>query len=292
MERAWAIISARTERQAMDWSLVLASQGIETYLDHDPVSGRWLLRVPGSDRGRALEAIRLFQTENRRRLWQQPVRWAGLIFDWRSAGWFMWLTALFALGEGPLPGLRAAGMMDNGLVGQGQWWRLFTAVTLHGDLPHLASNVSIGLLLLGLAMGSLGPGWGLLGSVLAGALGNLTGWLFYDSHHRSLGASGMVMGALGLLAAQSLAWFRFGLNARQLTLRGLSAGVLLLILLGTNPASDVLAHVAGFVWGGLLGGLWLAVPLAWVQHRWANRLAGLLGVGLVLLTWALALRSE
>jgi|YelNatPaOPRAMG01_1025707.scaffolds.fasta_scaffold05520_9 membrane associated rhomboid family serine protease len=290
MGSAWVIIPARSERQAMDWSLVLVSQGIETFLDYDPARGGWQLRVPSSDQARALEAIRLYRLENRRRLWQQPVRWAGLIFDWRSLGWFMWLIALFALCEGPLPQLRAAGLMDNRLVDQGQWWRLFTAVTLHGNLPHLASNVSIGILLLGLAMGSLGSGWGLLGAFLAGGLGNLTGWLFHHGHYRSLGASGMVMGALGLLAAQSLAWVRFGFSARQLTVRGLSAGVLLLILLGTNPGTDVLAHVAGFVWGGLLGGLWLCMPAAWVQGRWANGLGVGLCVGLAVLSWVMALR--
>ena len=49
------------------------------------------------------------------------------------------------------------------------------------DPPHLATNVTFGVLLLGLAMGSLGPGIALLASYLAGAAANLAlvGFAFY-----------------------------------------------------------------------------------------------------------------
>ena len=100
----------------------------------------------------------------------------------------------------------------------------------------------------------------------------------------------MVMGALGLLAAQSLAVARIGVTTRQLALRGVWAGVLLLVLLGFNPATDVLAHAAGFLTGGLLGGLLVLLPTRLTQSAWANRLAEWLCGGLVVWTWWLALR--
>ena len=79
----------------------------------------------------------------------------------------------------------------------------FTAVMLHADTAHLISNVTIGALFLGFAMGSFGPGIALLAAFLAGAGGNLVDYWFYPSTHRGLGASGMVMGSLGLLTVYS-----------------------------------------------------------------------------------------
>src|SRR6185436_21179670 len=106
-----------------------------------------------------------------------------------------------------------------------------------------------GLLLFGLAMGALGPGVGLLAALLAGAGGNLAGLLFYPEAHRGLGASGMVMGALGLLTAQSLWLLRTGLPGRQIMARGLLGGFLLLVWFGfsPDPKVDVLAHITGFL---------------------------------------------
>lgn len=101
----------------------------------------------------------------------------------------------------------------------------------------------------------------------------------------------MVMGALGLVTAQSLAMARAGLTSQQLATRGLLAGALLLVLLGFNPGADVLAHVAGFLTGGFLGAVLILLPARITHTRWINRMAELLCGVLVLWTWWLALRS-
>ena len=67
-----------------------------------------------------------------------------------------------------------------------------------------------GFLFVGLVMGRYGPGVGLLAVYLAGVGGNLAAWLVYGESHRGLGASGMVMGALGLLTVQSVALLKQG----------------------------------------------------------------------------------
>lgn len=273
----------------MDWSLVLVSQGIETFIERDPETERWQLAVHWPDQERALHAIRQYRAENQRQLWRHTLPWTGLIFDWRSGLWFFLLVVIFAFEETRSGFLRSAGAMHNESVWSGQWWRLFTAVTLHGDISHLVSNVTTGILLLGLAMGSYGPGLAVLAAFLAGAGGNLAGLMFYPAGHRGLGASGMIMGALGMLAVQSLAVLPLA-NPKQLTVRGLGGGVLLLVLLGTSPGTDVLAHVAGFISGCVLGGLLLLVPARNLQSGWANRGAELLCAALVLWTWWLALR--
>jgi membrane associated rhomboid family serine protease len=176
-------------------------------------------------------------------------------------------------------------------VRHGQWWRIFTAVSLHADIAHLAGNVAIGVLLLGLAMGSFGPGMAVLAAYLAGAGGNLAGLLFAGPQHRSLGASGMVMGALGLLAGQSIAFLRRGDNPRRLVLRIVAGACLLLVLLGLDPHTDVLAHVGGFVSGAAFGAVLSISNGKLAQNELANRAAELICGAIVAGTWALALRA-
>lgn len=290
MEPPDAIISVRSEKQAMDWSLVLVSQGIETALDRSPEDGQWRLVVPGPDLERAWTTLRLYERENRRRRWQQSVRWAGLLFDWRVVSVFVPIATVFVLTDVlGNAGLKSAGLMDTQAVRAGQWWRLFTAVSLHADVGHLASNLATGVLLLGLAMGSYGAGRALLASYLAGAGGNLGGLLFAEPH-RSLGASGMVLGALGLLTVQSLSLWRSGANSRQLVGRAILAGILLLVLFGLNPQSDVGAHVGGFVFGAALGVGLVFLPERWMGRDWVDRLATVVSAGLFVLTWLLAFR--
>jgi membrane associated rhomboid family serine protease len=292
MESPFAIIPARSQQQAMDWSLVLASQSIECTIERDPDTDRWQLLVDAPDYSRALQSIRQYRIENYRPFWRQPLPWTGLIFDWRSVGWFFLIIVIFALDETHSGYLRVVGQMDSQAVWAGQWWRIFTAITLHADLAHLAANVSSGLLLLGLAMGAFGSGNALLGSYLAGAAGNLAGLTFYGNNHRGLGASGMIMGALGLLTVHSLAGWRTGGKPRHLLARALMGGVLLLVLLGTNPNSDITAHVAGFLSGCVIGSVLALLPERLAQAARFSRSAELLCGGLVLVTWWLALRAR
>ena len=288
----FATIPTRSERQAMDWSLVLVSQGIDATIERTPEENTWQLVVNAPDYPRAIQAIRQYRAENRRPIWRQELPWTGLMFDWRGLLPLLFLVFLFAVEVTGRADLSDAGMMDNQGVRAGQWWRLFTAVTLHRDLTHLVANLTTGFLLLGLAMGAFGAGIGLLASFLAGVGGNLAGFLLYPGTHRGLGASGMVMGALGLLAAQWLVLLRHGLTARQLALRGVWSASLLLILLGFSPDSnvDVLAHVAGFVSGLILGAILALCPARFSQNATANAVAMGLCFALVGTVWWLALR--
>ena len=289
METTFAILPARSERQAMDWSLVLVSQGIENTIEAASEEHGWQLLVRPDDFSRSIQTLRQYRIENRHRIWVQPLPWTGMLFDGRSVVWFVALAVLFLMSDSRA-GLREAGRMDNVAVRGGQWWRLFTATMLHIDAPHLIANATTGVLLLGLAMGSYGAGVGLLGAYLAGAGGNVAGLIVYGAGHRGLGASGMVMGALGLLTVQWLTLVRKGAQANRLVARGMFAGVMLLVLWGLNPASDVIAHVGGFCTGALLGAGMIWVPQKTLQSAAVNRGAELVCGGVALLTWWLALR--
>ena len=112
---------------------------------------------------------------------------------------------------------------------------------------------------------------------------------FYTEYHRGLGSSGMVMGALGLLAVQSIAFWHQFRPSKDIVLRGLAAGVLILVLMGFSPGTDVLAHIGGFLGGAILG-----FALSWVRpqvlhNKTINIFCVALMLGFVLLTWWLAL---
>lgn len=285
-EMMTARIPTRSKREAMDWSLVLVSQGIETTIDFHEETG-WELAIPEHELERARGILQQYQTENRQWPWRQKISGKGMLFDWGSAAWVM-LTCFFFLLETHLTtDLRSAGLMDTAAVSRGEWWRLFTAIFLHADIGHLAMNMSIGLLLLGLTMGNLGTGVGLLAAYLAGVGGNLFVWLIYPTGHRSLGASGMVLGCVGLLALQSVSVRPANRNTLKNALAGVFAGVMLLVLFGLDPASDVLAHIGGFGCGLVLGAVLLLTPRL-SRSTTGNVCAGLLYCLLVVCPWWLA----
>lgn len=276
----------------MDFSLVLASQAIEPIIEHGETG--WQLRIPADCRIAALQAIHAYRVENRRWPWRREVTNSGVLFDGAAMVWVLLIVFFYWLSE-QRTDFRNWSVMDAQLVSQGQWWRLFTATWLHADLAHLASNATLGLVLLGLAMGRFGTGFGALGACLAGVGGNVFSWLLFPGPHRSLGASGLVMGCLGLLAAQTMPLWRLRKPAwrpappfKPLVAR-LLAGVLLFVLLGLSPGTDVMAHFGGFLTGLLIG--W---PLAFVpqpnRHGKLNLLAALVFALLIVYPWWLALR--
>lgn len=279
-------IPAHSRRQALDWSLALISQGIESTLDHSDDAG-WGLFVEEADNDRALAVIRQYRTENLHWPWRQRID-SQILFDWLSLLWVL-LIGLFYWLDGRVD-LAGAGLMDSAAVSHGEWWRLFTAMFLHADAAHLTANAVFGLVLLGLAMGRYGTGIGLFASFLAGAGGNVTTWLVYPDH-RTLGASGMVMGSLGLLAAQTLWFSRRNPPPLKYLLSGVIAGGLLFVFLGTSPGTDVLAHLGGFLSGLLLGCMLRLFPRL-PQRVAANLVAGTLFALLTICAWWLALAHK
>lgn len=276
----------------MDWSLVLVSQGIETIIERDSGTGHWGLVVSQPDYPRAVGALRQYCHENRHRVWRREVPGTGLIFDARALVWIVVLVFVYALDDASGGRLREHGLMDSAAIYDGAWWRLFTATQLHGDLVHLATNATTGFLLLGLVMGAFGTGWGLLAAFLAGVGGNLAGLVLLPETHRSLGASGMVMGALGILTGESVAVLREGVAPRRVIGRALAGGFLLLVLWGfsPDPRTDVVAHVGGFLGGIAIGGVMSWLPAGWLRSVRLNLLAGAAVAALVTVTWWLALR--
>lgn len=273
----------------MDWSLVLASQGIEHVINHDETAG-WTLTVSAADQPAALNHLRQYRMENRHWRWRRPVFKPGLYFDWTCVFWVLGITLIYAWSQ--QHNLHDPGMMTGAALRDGEWWRFFTAVWLHADLAHLAMNAVFGMLFLGLAMGSYGPGVGMLAAYLAGAAGNVAGGWIHGPALHGLGASGMVMGALGLLACPPLILPK-GRNsiALKLLAGGLLAGVLIFVMIGVDPKTDVVAHLGGFVSGWLLGIL-LALNPRILRLPRINLVAGIIFCLLIIMPWWLALAAH
>jgi rhomboid protease GluP len=281
------LIPAKDRKQAMDWSLVLASQGIEVSIEQVGEE-RFVLQVAAADSSRAFQALKLYHKETRGWNWWLARPEEGSHFESLAMFWVLALIFWYAA-VNKLPGIESAGVMSSERFALGDWWRLFTAVTLHHDLAHLAANCGIGLLLFGLAGARYGLGLSLLAAYLAGVLGNVAGWFIYEPPYSSLGASGMVMGALGLLIARPTIGLGLPASQRKRLLIALSAGIMLFLLLGANPQSDLAAHAGGFAAGLIIG--WMLRRMGWAERQpRLNRSALAIFILLQLVTWGLALR--
>ncbi len=286
-----ATIIAYSRRQAMDWSLVLVSQGIETTMDKELESRAWLLQVSNEDHARALSAIQQYRIENRGWNWRTHIPGIDLkIHPWVLV-WCVTLAAWHYLASGKWALLTSVGRMDSAAVAQGQWWRLFTAVTLHSDLAHLMANLTFGFIMLGLAMGRFGAGVALLATFCAGTLGNVTGYLLIPHPYLGLGASGMMMGALGVLGLHTLIIWRDSKRSERYVATSVIAVFFLFLLFGLDPSSDILAHAGGFVGGVAFGGLLSLVPKHVLESRLLQGVATLVFCGLISSVWFHALKN-
>jgi membrane associated rhomboid family serine protease len=183
-----------------------------------------------------------------------------------SAGWEVygiWMLALigcFLWQQGHPSFADRAASSSIGLIGHGEWWRPFTALFLHADIPHLIGNLLSSLFFGTLVARSIGPwrGWALI--LGCGTLGNaLTSALTWPENFTSIGASTAVFGALGILSGLGFsAMLRARLHLPWAKVAApVLAGVVLLGWLGGGSESgntDVLGHVFGFG-SGLTAGI-------------------------------------
>lgn len=283
-----------TKRQAELWSLVLDSRSIPCCIK--PADSGWLLLVPDQHFESACSELRLFEEKNRN--WPPPLPPSrSLVENTLPTISVLVLLATFhnltllglSLPERGIIDLHELGVAHAAGILDGQWWRLVTALTLHADWVHLASNLTIGGIFIILLCRELGSGlsWSLL--LGSGILGNLANALAQPPDHRSVGASTAVFGAVGIFAAISMMRYR----SHQLRRWAIpvAAGLALLALLGAEgKQTDLGAHLFGFLFGILLG--WLT-EFVTDRHgrpgRLLNALLALSCIAVVAAAWWAAL---
>ena len=183
----------------------------------------------------------------------------------------------------------AAGAGQAGLTVGGEWWRAVTALGLHADFGHIASNLVAGGLFGFFLAELLGSGQAWLLILVAGAAGNAINALIQPASHTSVGASTAIFGAVGLLAVLAV---RFRQRQWRRGLRRwapVAAGIMLLAFLGIEGERiDIGAHVAGFVAGSVLGAAILVTGQP-APTRWRQIVSAALAFVVFAGAWAIAL---
>ncbi|MCH7591257.1 MAG: rhomboid family intramembrane serine protease [Planctomycetes bacterium] len=279
-----------TRRDCLRHAFVLEALGI-AYEVHGE-AGRFALVVAALDADGAREELAAYAREthaHRPRAAMPPLRGIGLTGAIGYAVVLLLVAALENLDAFDVDWL-AAGKTHAGLMRQGQWWRSVTALSLHSDLVHLASNIVFGGLI-GLFAGQLlGSGLAWVSILIAGATGNMFLATFRPAGYTSVGASTAVFAALGLVAAYVWARRKHDQTPKLKRWAPLVGAIVLLAYLGTGGERvDVGAHVSGFACGMLLGALYGKLGDRLALGAIHQSLLGLTAVAMLAGTWALAL---
>lgn len=257
-------------------------------------AGRFSLEVAEPDAHLALANLTQYEAENRPPGPQPPApplhpnAWAGCV------GYAAWLLGVEYVISNGLVRLDAfhTGELDAARVQAGQWWRAWTALTLHLSGPHLFANLGAGIWFGYLAGRQLGVGVAWLLIVAGGGIANLLEGLFGPPWHQSVGASTAVFTALGLMSAYT---WRERLRLPQSWVQRwgpLVAGIVLLGWLGTaGKHTDIMAHVLGFGIGVLLGAIAALPAVTRRLHDLPQWPAGLAAMAILATAWSFALAS-
>ena len=289
------VFRSAQQRECNERLLVLTAVGVEALVATAP-GGGFLLQVAPGDAADAVRHLSQYDAENPPppplppppRLY--PHAWVGCVVyvavlvgvAWVLSNGLVRLDA-FELGE-----------LDAVRVQAGEWWRAWTALTLHLDGPHLAANLGAGTWFGYLAARQMGGGTAWFVTVTGAALANLLEGLLGPPGHRAVGASTAVFSALGAMSAYS--WReRFALPQRWARRWGpLIAGVILLGWTGTGGEGtdvDVVAHLGGFAVGALLGATAALPRCQRILQRLPQSLLGAAAIASVAIAWACALAS-
>ncbi|HXY95629.1 MAG TPA: rhomboid family intramembrane serine protease [Steroidobacteraceae bacterium] len=283
---------SRRRRACEERQLVLLAVGVVAELV--PGEGEFLLQVDAQDAAYAVRHLAQYESENRA---PPPPPPPPYLYPHAWVGCVLYVVTLigvaYVVGNG-LVRLDAfdLGTLDCARVQAGEWWRAWTALTLHLDGPHLAANLGAGVWFGYLASRQTGAGTAWFLTVTGAALANLAEGLTGPPEHSAVGASTAVFTCLGLMSAYS---WRERLYLPQHWGRRwapLVAGVALLGWTGSaGEGTDLVAHLAGFTTGVLLG---VAVASG-ASRRWLERvpqwLTGAAALAEIAVAWAFALRS-
>ena len=297
--------SAR-QRACDERAFVLTAVGIENEIELD--GDAYAVRVDAVAHAHALHHLAQYEAERRRtplpepELALQPDAWLGSM---------VYVLVLLAIPLAAEMGWQhvgnALGQMDPVRIRAGEWWRAWTALTLHRDASHLLGNLGAGVLLGHAAAQIWGNARAWLLVVMTAAAANLVEAQLPLAPYVSVGASTAVFAALGLVAAWS--WRSRRRYAHNWMRRAvpLVAGLAVLAFFGGGDATpgglevgpsfeatdygttNVLSHALGFGSGALVGAVvagrrcagWLESMPAW--------LAATAALGQVVAAWGVAL---
>lgn len=282
------VYSTGTPALCFEHALVLEALGIDYELAAD--TGVLEIRVAPEDAQRALDQLEAYRRENA----PAPPAPVLALHGGGARGVLAFVLALLAvtwLDDRAAFGRDwfALGKMHAGLLLSGEWWRAFTALTLHAGAEHLFGNLVFGAAFGYGASRMLGGGAAWLTIVVAAAAGNAVNALVQPATHTSVGASTAVFAALGIVSAYL--WRRQRPAGRGWAQRwaALVMGAVLLAFFGTgDERTDIVAHLTGFACGALAGWVW-SILGARAPGPVTQRVLAVAAFALMAAAWAAAL---
>ena len=265
----WEVARSTHRRALEERGLVILSMGLPYWIVRE--NGFYLLLVRPGDLAAVERELALYEKERKPAGHQPrlppppPLRTTSLFV-------YAWCMGCFFLLQQYFPEAVGLGSANANAILKGEWWRLFTALTLHGDPGHLLANLAVGVIFAAGLLPWLDTGWTWFAILVSGALGNiLNAWGYRGEIHDSIGASTAVFGALGILVGWQIAHPVAAAHRRQQRFRRfffpIASGLALFAFLGVGDDNsrnriDVTAHLwglfSGIVIGMLLG--WSRLP--------------------------------
>jgi len=150
------------------------------------------------------------------------------------------------------------------VVIKGEWWRLFTAIFLHGGMTHLLMNM-FSLYLIGRGAEMYFDTKSYLSIYLfSGLIGGLAS-LYMHPVSVGIGASGAIFGVFGALAGFFLAHREQIQEHTKAFMKDFGIIIVINVVLGFSiPSIDMSAHIGGLI-VGFIGGFALSKNPKWIS---------------------------
>ncbi len=138
----------------------------------------------------------------------------------------------------------------------GEFYRIFTAMFLHGGIEHIVNNMLMLVLVGAIIENYTGHGFFILLYLLSGVFGNLLSMVYEIKNSLvwvSVGASGAIMGLVGFLVVWLIANRKSMLGNRNLMFRLFLLAIFLVDACFFQEGANTVAHLGGFLTGFILG---------------------------------------
>ncbi len=273
----------KTEKQALEWSLVLQAMGVEHTIFS--VDNYWKIEVNVSDSSFAETQIWLYENEING---IKPIK--DFLPQVESLSSFiipfiMIIFHLFISRYATESNWFEKGIAAVDLISGGEWWRVVTALTLHGGLVHLFSNLIIGSVVVSSLFNMAGVGFAWFLVLLSGISGNIINALVQPDGFRSLGASTAVFGAFGVVGGIAL----LSKKIKDKSWTPFVGSLILLALMGAGRGSDLSGHLFGFGSGVVLGIIGkLTVLRSGIPQGWQSFIYGFISWAVIVVSWYFA----